>query len=278
LKEKNYENNYEGFDPNSPEAGIIFSLYTSAYLKNSALLASKVQRNLINNTHLIDRKVQQAGFWVLYKVTMPSILVECGFLSNPTEEIFLLQPENQEIIAISIYNAFVEYKNSLEGTNKELLPIKTDPKVELRKEITVQDTNTIENQEIKNIETPQETSAYIRPLKDKDKNRKKDQLKEEVSVPVAVAQTEEQSVVYRIQFASGTQKLPLSDSQFKGLNDVKVFSENNMWKYTCEEENDYEAILPLLKNVKNRFADAFVVAFHNGKKISVSEARALQKK
>jgi len=123
LKEKNFENNYEGFNPNSPEANVIFSLHTSAYMNHSIMLADKVQKNLVRNTHLIDRTVKQAGFWVLYKVAMPSILIELGFLSNAVEEEYMIKPGSQDMMAVSIYNAFVEYRNALDGTNKPLLPL-----------------------------------------------------------------------------------------------------------------------------------------------------------
>lgn len=123
LKEKNFENNYEGFNPNSPEANVIFSLHTSAYMNHSIMLADKVQKNLVRNTHLLDRTVKQAGFWVLYKVAMPSILIELGFLSNAVEEEYMIKPSSQDMMAVSIYNAFVEYRNALDGTNKPLLPL-----------------------------------------------------------------------------------------------------------------------------------------------------------
>jgi N-acetylmuramoyl-L-alanine amidase len=123
LKEKNFENNYEGFNPNSPEANVIFSLHTSAYMNHSIMLADKVQKNLVRNTHLMDRTVKQAGFWVLYKVAMPSILIELGFLSNAVEEEYMIKPSSQDMMAVSIYNSFVEYRNALDGTNKPLLPL-----------------------------------------------------------------------------------------------------------------------------------------------------------
>ena len=85
LKEEGYKDNYDGFNPNSPESAVMFSLYSSAYLNNSILLADKVQKNLVGTTHLLDRGVKQAPYWVLWSVSMPSILIEMGFLSNPTE-------------------------------------------------------------------------------------------------------------------------------------------------------------------------------------------------
>ena len=87
------------------------------------MLADEVQKNLVRNTHLMDRTVKQAGFWVLYKVAMPSILIELGFLSNAVEEEYMIKPSSQDMMAVSIYNAFVEYRNALDGTNKPLLPL-----------------------------------------------------------------------------------------------------------------------------------------------------------
>ena len=140
LKEKNFENNYEGFNPNSPEANVIFSLHTSAYMNHSIMLADKVQKNLVRNTHLIDRTVKQAGFWVLYKVAMPSILVELGFLSNATEEEYMIKTASQDMMAVSIYNAFVEYRNALDGGNRKTLPL---PKVTESKDVAANESKTV---------------------------------------------------------------------------------------------------------------------------------------
>ena len=125
LLEEDYKDNYDGILPNTPEWDILISLHTSAYLSNSAIFAKKVQDNLVRNTKLVDRGVKQAGLWVLYKVSMPSILVELGFLSNAKEEEYLTQPQTHEIMAVSLYNAFVEYKNFVEGTNIPKMPLPT---------------------------------------------------------------------------------------------------------------------------------------------------------
>lgn len=143
LKEKNFENNYEGFNPNSPEANVIFSLHTSAYMNHSIMLADKVQRNLVRNTHLVDRTVRPGGFWVLYKVAMPSILVELGFLSNATEEEYMIKPTSQDIMAVSIYNAFVEYRNALDGGSRKTLPL---PKVTETKDMASADSRTVDTE------------------------------------------------------------------------------------------------------------------------------------
>ena len=118
LKEDDYSEHYEGFDPESAEAYIIFSLYQNANLDQSLNIASKVQHQIKERAGIRDRGVLQAGFWVLYKTTMPGILVESGYLSNSKDERFLLSKKGQNYISSSIYRAFKEYKNEYEGNNK----------------------------------------------------------------------------------------------------------------------------------------------------------------
>lgn len=114
LLEDNYEKNYDGFDPKSTEAYIIFSLYQNVNIDKSLFLASKVQDQFTTKLKRYNRGVKQAGFIVLYKTNMPSVLVESGFLSNKQEEEFLSSEEGQENIAKSIYLAFKAYKEELE--------------------------------------------------------------------------------------------------------------------------------------------------------------------
>jgi N-acetylmuramoyl-L-alanine amidase len=117
LLEENYEERYEGFDPNSPESHILFSLYQSAYLENSLNLAGKIEQQFKNRVGRHSRGVKQAGFIVLYKTAMPSVLVEVGFLSNPQEEKDLNDDLQQTYIASGIFRAFRDYKFELEGRN-----------------------------------------------------------------------------------------------------------------------------------------------------------------
>jgi N-acetylmuramoyl-L-alanine amidase len=115
LYEEDYSKTYQGFDPNSAESYIIFSLMQNAYLEQSLDFASYIQKNFDQNTHLKNRGVKQAGFLVLYKTSMPRVLVEAGFLSNPDEEKYLNSEKGQKQLASSIYEAFKEYKQKLES-------------------------------------------------------------------------------------------------------------------------------------------------------------------
>jgi N-acetylmuramoyl-L-alanine amidase len=114
LLEENYEQNYDGFDPKSTEAYIIFSLYQSNNLDRSLSLASKVQDQFSNKLQRFNRGVKQAGFIVLYKTNMPSILIELGFLSNKDDEKYLVSESGQNEMSASIFHAFKTYKSEME--------------------------------------------------------------------------------------------------------------------------------------------------------------------
>lgn len=117
LLENNYQKNYDGFDPNSPEANIIFSLYQNAYINQSISFASKVEAKFKNVAKRYSRGVKQAGFLVLWKTAMPSILIETGFISNPKEKTYLLSDDGKVKLSEAIYSAFKDYKKEIESGN-----------------------------------------------------------------------------------------------------------------------------------------------------------------
>ncbi len=114
LLEKDFKQKYDGFDPNSPEANIVFSLYQNAYLTQSLKFASAVQGQVEEYAGRYNRGVKQAGFLVLYRTAMPSVLIETGFLTNNSEEKYLLSEKGQNNIATSVFKAFEEYKLDME--------------------------------------------------------------------------------------------------------------------------------------------------------------------
>ncbi len=116
LLEDDYMEAYEGFDPNSPEAHILFSLYQNTFRDQSLLLAASIEnffkKRKETNT---SRGVKQAGFLVLWKTTMPSVLIETGFLSNTKERAYLNSGKGQNEVAESIFKAVLEYKSKIEN-------------------------------------------------------------------------------------------------------------------------------------------------------------------
>ena len=119
---------YDNFDPNSTEAYILFSLTQSMYQNQSLTIADKVQKQFTNKVGRHDRGVQQAGFLVLWKTSMPSILVELGFINNTKEEQFLASEKGQTQMALALYRAFEEYKREFESENHTAAKPKTTEK------------------------------------------------------------------------------------------------------------------------------------------------------
>ncbi len=112
--EEDYTTRYQGYDPNSSESYIIFSLMQNIYLEQSLNFANYIQEQFRNRVGRIDRGVKQAGLIVLWQTTMPSVLVETGFLTNSQEERFLMSEQGQDYIASAIFRAFRDYKSSID--------------------------------------------------------------------------------------------------------------------------------------------------------------------
>ena len=125
LLEKDYTTKYEGFDPKSPESYIMFTLMQNIYQQQSTLLAAKVQSQFKERVSRTDRGVKQAGFWVLFMTTMPSVLIETGFITHPSEEKFLSSAEGQDYLASALFRAcrdYIDEINSRSGISADKSP------------------------------------------------------------------------------------------------------------------------------------------------------------
>jgi N-acetylmuramoyl-L-alanine amidase len=148
LLEDNYEKNYDGFDPNSPEANIVFSLYQNQFITQSLSFAAKIQKQFKENSKRYSRGVKQAGFLVLYKTAMPSVLIESGFLTNDNDQRFLSSDAGQASMASSIYRAFKSYKSELETG------IVSNDKIEDQDDLVDEKSDTNKNDQIVTTNTP----------------------------------------------------------------------------------------------------------------------------
>ncbi len=252
LMESNYEGHYDGFDPKSPEANIIFSLYQNAYMDQSLDFASLIQAQVHDNLKRYDRGIKQAGFLVLYKTTMPSVLVETGFLTNENEQKYLTSVDGQNHIASAIFEAFKNYKTKMEGgvvANVTSIPINASNN----------DDSTIE-------QTKEEPSS---PSKNEKTN-------ESLKIDSDNNTVSSNQIIYRIQVASSVAKITSNAPELKGLKNVKEIKLNNSYKYYFGEYAKFEEAIDMQAKIRYKgFKDAFVVAFNNGKIISVAEAKKL---
>ena len=125
LLESDYKTNadYNGFDPNAPETYVMLTMFQNAFIDKSLNLAQAIQTQYKHNIKTVNRGVKQAELYVLYKTTCPSVLTEIGFISNPAEEAFMLSDEGQATIAVCLFNAFMTYKSTEEGTDRIANPV-----------------------------------------------------------------------------------------------------------------------------------------------------------
>lgn len=119
LQEENYKERYEKFNPKSIVSYIRLANYQSAFQTYSAEFARRIEDQFKHRVKRVSRGVKQSGFLVLWQTSMPSVLVEVGFLSNPKEERYLTSELGQTYIASGIYRAFKEYKHHIEATSAE---------------------------------------------------------------------------------------------------------------------------------------------------------------
>ncbi len=118
VMEEDYTTTYEGFDPNSAESYILFELFQNIHIDQSIKVASLVQEQFKSRVGRRDRGVKQAGFLVLRKAAMPSVLIELGFLTNQTEEAFIASEKGQTYMASAIFRAVRDYRNEFDSKSK----------------------------------------------------------------------------------------------------------------------------------------------------------------
>ncbi len=281
LLEQNYNNNYNGYDPNSSEAHIMLSMYQNAYLAQSMLLAEKVESQFKNKANRKSRGVKQAGFIVLRAATMPSILVETGFLSNTAEESYLNSEKGQVYMASAMYRALKDYKNTIEGTpNSTYQAARTPASSQTRATYNYTPTtkkvipSNSKNQERKPTvaykPTPKEVEPEVMDVPSIESMYPTTLTKNRTAVST---QNSNSQVIFRVQLAASPSKINLKTgiwSSIKGLNCVKI---GNSYKCLVGQHSALSAAVQSQTYWRNNgFKDAFVVAFRNGQKISVAEA------
>ncbi len=240
--EKDYKQKYEGFDPNSPETMIGMTLMQEEYLDNSISLASKVEDAFqILGKKIRGGGVKQAPYMVLHKAYMPRVLIETGFISNPTEGAILDSEEGQNDIARAIADAIISYKKEYFGNGEGDTEIERPSKKIIEK--PVKDSSTTS----KSVEMP----ILNKEVKNVDLN----------------------GIVFKVQLSATNKKLALEPKNFKGLSEISFSQTKNLYKYMYGETSDYDAAKNLLKEAKSKgFKSAYLIAFKEGKSISIKEA------
>ena len=277
LLEDNYLQRYEGFDPNSAESYIIFDFIQNKHMEQSIHFASDVQKHMVSASRS-DRGVKQAGFLVLRKTGMPSVLIELGYICNSNEERYLASEQGQQQLANSIYNAFSKYKweyDRKRGVFTSQMPTFVDnsiPKNDTVKEQKGESAEILQQTQ----EPPVGSEKYIlNQNKGKIRSsaiqakvpetREVASQKSKVSVPSKVISKGQ--VVYKVQVLTSDKKLPSGSKLFKGYTDLDFYQEKGIYKYTYGETADFEEIKNIRRKVSKDFKEAFIVAFKDGERV-----------
>jgi N-acetylmuramoyl-L-alanine amidase len=248
VLEDNYSSHYEGYDPNSSESFIIFSLMQNAFLDKSLSFATTIQSQMRNKAKRTDRGVKQAGFLVLWRTTMPSVLVETGFITNPAEEVYLNSDAGQNALASSIYKAFKNYKLKAEHKN------------------------------ISEIEN--EAPSEVIPVKHTKRNHriKPDTVAQVAARTVSTSVEVNNEACFKVQIGLSDKPLQHSNSLYKkarlidsslSIEEIKV---GKLYKYYIGNTTSYKTALTLQEKARKQFSDAFVVAWQSGNIIPLKQA------
>lgn len=257
LQEDNYSSKYDGFDPNDPESNIIFSLFQNAYSDQSLLLAASIEDEF-KTLKRYDRGVKQAGFLVLWKTAMPSILTELGFISNPDEEKYLKSDAGQTELAISIYNAFAKYKSQYDSSPVYLEKIPDRPA-----------SQTSQPQE----QPKPEANATEKPVTPLQNDNDKANVSTEKPKEQAPKTEDTSGIVFKVQIRMSPKELEVNEKNFgKYFDKVSYYMHDGSYKYTVGAEKDYNAILKFFHEVKSTYPGCFVIALKDGKRMDLNEA------
>lgn len=310
LYEKDYKQRYQGFDPNSSESYIMFEYMTDHNMAQSVELAKFVQRRTCASAGRQNKGVKQAGFLVLRETSMPSCLIELGFISTPDEERFLDSSAGVSQLGRGIYQAFVDYKRKYD----------TNPSVSYKEEPQQQEVKTpVVAPETPKQEVIQETKKEDKKESRKERKRRKKEAEEKADSAVAekaaaaveksaekkdtvvlpapvpapavkpvpevkpvpavkpVAPVEKpvatsSAPVFKVQILASSSKLSPSSPQLKGQQNVDSYEEGGLYKFTVGASTDYNEIYQLRKSLLDKFPQAFIIAFKDGQKTDVRKA------
>ena len=230
--EENYEENYAGFDPNSPESSIAIGIEQEVYIEQSILLGRKIENKFVNTAKRKSRGLKQGSLLVIRNTYMPSVLVELGFLTNKEEGAFLNNKNAQKIMAEAIRDAVIEFKDAITGTETKIVSTnKPTPTVPITKN--------------PNPENPTPNTQLI-PKND---------------------------VVFKVQIAASSNNLETKSFNFNGLNPITKVKQGSIFKYYYGNANTIKEAESLKQQARLKgYNSSFLVAFKNGKPISMSEA------
>ncbi len=257
LYEKDYEQHYEGFDPNSSESYIMFEFMQDKNMAQSVDLAKMVQKRACSSANRQNKGVKQAGFLVLRETSMPSCLIELGFITTPQEEQQLNTRECIDALGYGIFQAFVDYRNKYDKTI--IVPFEAPER------------QVMENQAQERAQKESEGGKTQTVEQEKD-NVPRSESKMVNEVPEQKPATDSEAPIFKIQVLTSTTLIRQGDKRLKGLDGVDYYKDGGIYKYTIGASANYNEIYRLRKTMVGKFPQAFIIAFKGGQRTDVVEA------
>ena len=251
--EPDHTEKYAGFDPNSLESDIVFELFQNKRLEQSIEFADAVHSELSTTAGRVPKGVRQAGFWVLWATSMPSVLVELDFICNPKSEKFMASESGQEAMVTALYNAFCAYLNTYGSqiTGRKL------PRARTLK--------------CKDREKPDDSVAVLpsAPLREAppaepqaDESSSAGSVKGIPEIPSDSAEP-----IYYVQILASGSPIKAGSPEFKSLEDVEYYKENGLYKYAVGTAKSVSQAKELLTKVKKKFPEAFIIKMEHGRRV-----------
>jgi N-acetylmuramoyl-L-alanine amidase len=238
FSEEGYERNYDGFDPNDPDTYIALSLRQNVNLDASLTLGAAIQSQFRERVGRKDRGVKQAGFYVISYTTMPSALVELGFLTNPDEEDFLRSENGKTYMASAVYRAFRDTYLAARTEDIPPTPPSVTPSAESDTPETSEDSAKLVTED-----------PFIEPPHD---------------------------VWFGVQICTVREPLTPDSPELRGRTDARAYIRHGMHKYILGHHPTPEAAHKTKVALRaDGFEGAFVVAFDGQDQIPMSQARGM---
>jgi N-acetylmuramoyl-L-alanine amidase len=316
LLEKDYQQTYQGYDPNSPESNIMFEFIQDKNMENSVELAKYMQRYVCRATGRQDMGAQQDNLAVLRLSSMPGCLVELGFITTRDEEQYMVSKAAEEAYATGLFNAFMAYKKKYDKNTS--IPYRPEPKekkvdipqvvpqeevkVKRSKKQKVVEPEPVKVVEVKDtvvaeqpVDSVAEEVLTVKPVEVKQPEVEQPVVEQPVvenpttspettvevpQKPVKVPQEPVKAAparpVYKVQILASSSKIKVGDARLKGLKNAEYYQEGGLYKYTVGSSESFSEISRLRKEIAQKFPEAFIIAFKDGKRINVNEARKMK--
>lgn len=270
LLEDDYTKTYEGFDPNSSESYIMFEMVQDVYMDQSVSFADDIQQQFKAKLTSSNRGVKQAGFLVLRQSSMPSVLIETGFLSNQTEANSLNSEAGQQNIAQSIFEAFKKFKARSSGSSSTEMA-KTDlPETKKQADTPIKE----ESVQTSQPKIKQEENKVEIAVADSKPEKEVSQKAESKSVSSEVKESKDTVIAndtyFSVQIAASTTSVEPNAANFKGLKNIRREKSDKYYRYFVGNETSIEKITPVWAQIKIKFPQAFIVSFVNGKRTIIT--------